>query len=429
MPDPQQITYSQAKEALKQLAAAGADEDQIKEEAEKLKPRLIPDPPPTLLEAERALWEKHPTAAGLARGATSTLPFAGAVSAGLLAPEAPIVAPAAGAAAGRGAQDLIDAALGLNPIQSPGNAAARMGVEGLTSAATGGALLGAANPRAAVGKIAGAVEDTIGSSLNNKIPLLRLAGPLRRWGANNLTDAEVAQRVRSGMSTSGGPQPESVTEPQPLTGTVPPRPSPSPSTVTGSPAAGPVAAPGPMAIPASEVQAMLERTRSMSGVPSGSTSPPVLRVASGQSTTPAQMRSELPTSAIAPRPPAVNPETPLTTEEVQRLLQENRLPFKSTSEVPSPPPSVTITAKPGEFVAPPQESIAPLGGRTVGENTTRRSEVGTVIPGYNADDVEVFMAAVKQGANAEEAAAQVLAARQRRQALHIGDYYAKKKVE
>lgn len=220
MPDLQQITQAQATEALQRMAEAGADAEDIRKAAEEWKPRIIPDTPrtPTLLDAERAMWEKHPTLAGLARGATSTLPFAGAILGGAVAtpadlvggPVPTIVGGAGGAAVGMGAQDLINEGLGLTPVSSPLSKALRMGSEGGIVAATGGVLAGlTAGPRAVarrVGRLAEFVGDEglVGSKFTN-VPALRVAGTkLRQWGGAP-DQAALEQRVL-GLVTGKSPE-------------------------------------------------------------------------------------------------------------------------------------------------------------------------------------------------------------------------------
>ncbi len=100
-------------------------------------------PTPGLTEAQASFWQQHPTGAALARGATSTLPFAGAVGAELIpgaVETAPIMTGALGFGIGKGAEDLINEYTGLTPPTSPVSKALRMGAQTGLAAAGGGVM-------------------------------------------------------------------------------------------------------------------------------------------------------------------------------------------------------------------------------------------------------------------------------------------------
>lgn len=118
---------------------------------------------PSLHDAGAAFFKEHPTTAGLARGATSVLPFAGALAGGLIGRSG--AGAAIGAGLGRGAEDLINENTGLAEPSTPEHKAASMAKEtaltslmgpvtALTAAPVEGAKAGARGAARLAGNLA-----------------------------------------------------------------------------------------------------------------------------------------------------------------------------------------------------------------------------------------------------------------------------------
>jgi len=153
----QQPTDEELKAFIKEQQDKGASLDAIMEALDKIHAEQ-PSGPPSLREASGQMFREHPNIAAVARGVTGALPFTGAVLGSIAAPEAPILAGSLGAGAGRGAQDFINYAVGLDKPRSLGEGVANVAGETALAGATGGAINVMANPRGVLNAAGGVLK-------------------------------------------------------------------------------------------------------------------------------------------------------------------------------------------------------------------------------------------------------------------------------